>query len=262
MQLDFLNAGKDRYLTAIALAIVIGVILLINNFFLIWLFLGVVYLIGFSEAKRLYGIRDTTLYIVAASIWGLAYFYPDPEDLVFFFLILTASRVAFKNAIGKQMFEDGNIIKSFLPILYPTLPMLFMFALFKDYGTATLVWLIAIVAICDTGAYFTGRAIGRIPFSPASPKKTFEGVVGGVILATIIGTMTGLAFLTLFKAILVSFLVAVSSVFGDLFESSLKRNAGVKDSGSILPGHGGVLDRLDGHLFGAVVMVLILRWVY
>ena len=262
MRLEFLNAGKDRYFTAAILAIVVGVILLINNFFLTWLFLGIVYLVGFSEANKLFGIRSASSYLMAASIWGLAYFYPDPEDIVFLFLIIAASKIAFKNAIGQEVFAENSDLKSMLPILYPTLPMLFMLALFKDYGIVTLVWLIVVVAVCDTGAYFTGRAIGRIPFSPDIPKKTFEGVVGGIIIETIVGTLMGLAFLTLFKALFVSFFVALASIFGDLFESSLKRNAGVKDSGSILPGHGGVLDRLDGHLFGAVIMTLILRWVY
>ena len=257
-----MNAGKDRYLTALILAGVVTVILLINNFFLTWLFLGIVYIIGFSEANALFGLRDGTSYFIAVGIWILGYFYPDPEDIIFLFLIIYASKIAFKNAIGSGMFESGGGLKSALPLLYPTLPMLFMLSLLKDYGVTALVWLIIIVAACDIGAYFTGRAIGRVGFSPASPKKTMEGVVGGILIATLLGALTGLTFLTLFKAITVSFLVALASIFGDLFESSLKRNAGVKDSGSILPGHGGVLDRLDGHLFGAVIMVLVLRWIY
>lgn len=262
MRFEFLNAGKERYFTAIILVAVVGVILLINNFFLTWLFLGVVYFIAYSEANRLYGVRDAFMYAAAVGVWIFAYYYPDPEDIVFFFLIFYASVVAFKNAIGQGLFEENGTLKSALPILYPTLPMLFMLALLKDYGMTALVWLIVIVAACDIGAYFTGRAIGRVPFSPASPKKTLEGVIGGVIVATALGAITGLTFLTLFKAVVIAFLVALSSVFGDLFESSLKRYAGVKDSGSLLPGHGGVLDRLDGHLFGAVIMTLMLRWIY
>ena len=190
MQLDFLNAGKERYLTAAVLIAVVGVILLINNPILTWLFLGLVYLIGFHEANKLYQISSTFSYFVAIAIWVFAYFYPDPEDIVFLLLLIYASRAAFNNAVGRTDGEDGNIMKSTMPILYPTLPMLFMYALYKDYGIATLLWLIVIVAICDTGAYFTGRAIGRIPFSPASPKKTFEGVVGGVIIATIVETLS------------------------------------------------------------------------
>ena len=86
-------------------------------------------------------------------------------------------------------------------------------------------------------------------------------MIGGVFFATAAGTF--FAFYmdldTLIIAFLVSLITAIASIFGDLFESYLKREAGVKDSGDILPGHGGVLDRVDGYLFGAVIMLIILR---
>ena len=82
-----------------------------------------------------------------------------------------------------------------------------------------------------------------------------------MIVATIGGTFVGVTIVDIEKAVIVSFFVAASSIFGDLFESYLKRKAGVKDSGSILPGHGGVLDRIDGYLFGGVVMLVLLRGV-
>jgi len=262
LRFEFLNAGKERYFTAAVLIGVVSIILLINNFFLTWACLGIAYMIALGEANRLYGLSDAMSYPLGLGVWILAFFYPDPEDIVFGMLLVFASVIAFQNKAGSSLGEENGSFRSAMPILYPTLPMLFMFALYKDYGMATLVWLVVIVAVCDTGAYFTGRAIGRVPFSPASPKKTFEGVVGGIILGTIVGALMGIVFLTAFKAIIVSFFVALASIFGDLFESSLKRHAGVKDSGNVLPGHGGVLDRLDGHLFGAVIMTLLLRWVY
>jgi phosphatidate cytidylyltransferase len=86
-----------------------------------------------------------------------------------------------------------------------------------------------------------------------------EGVVGGIAVATLGGMFFGLGIVDLGVAFLISFAVAVSSIFGDLFESSLKRAAGVKDSGDLLPGHGGVLDRIDGYLFGGIVMLVLLR---
>jgi phosphatidate cytidylyltransferase len=92
-----------------------------------------------------------------------------------------------------------------------------------------------------------------------SPKKTIEGVIGGIVVAAIGGTFVGVTIVDIEKAAIVSFFVAIASVFGDLFESYLKRKAGVKDSGTILPGHGGVLDRIDGYLFGAVAMLVLLR---
>jgi len=115
-----------------------------------------------------------------------------------------------------------------------------------------------IVASCDTGAYYIGRAIGKNKFSKISPNKTIEGVIGGITIATLLGTIVGTYNYSFLLSLVVALLVSTSSIFGDLFESYLKRNANIKDSGNILPGHGGVLDRLDGYLFGAVVMVLLL----
>ena len=96
-------------------------------------------------------------------------------------------------------------------------------------------------------------------FSETSPNKTLEGVVGGIVIATLGGLAVGIGVVDTAVAVAVSFATAVSAVYGDLYESYLKRKAGVKDSGSVLPGHGGVLDRIDGYLFGAVVMVILLR---
>ena len=113
----------------------------------------------------------------------------------------------------------------------------------------SLLWLLIAVAVTDIGAYFVGKSIGKTPFCPTSPKKTMEGVVGGVLIATVTATFVGTTIVDIEKALLISLLASLASVFGDLFESSLKRQAGVKDSGTILPGHGGVLDRIDGYLF-------------
>jgi phosphatidate cytidylyltransferase len=118
---------------------------------------------------------------------------------------------------------------------------------------------LVVVAMTDVGAYAVGKSIGKTPFCATSPNKTMEGVLGGIAVATLSGMFIGLSIVDFTTSILISFFVAVSSIFGDLFESSLKRAAGVKDSGALLPGHGGVLDRIDGYLFGAVVMLILMR---
>jgi len=105
--------------------------------------------------------------------------------------------------------------------------------------------------INDTMAYIVGSMIGKTPLSAISPKKTWEGTIGGIILAVVIMTLLG-AFAV--KAswghyLFISLIAAVAGTFGDLFESKLKRMAGVKDSGWIMPGHGGFLDRFDSLLF-------------
>jgi len=123
----------------------------------------------------------------------------------------------------------------------------------------TLIWLVLIVALTDTAAYFVGKAVGKTPFCEVSPKKTWEGVAGGVVVATLVGTWYGVSFVEPALAFVISLVVAFTSIFGDLFESYLKRNAGVKDSGAVLPGHGGVLDRVDGYMFAGIMMVILLR---
>lgn len=107
--------------------------------------------------------------------------------------------------------------------------------------------------INDTMAYIVGSFIGKTPLSPISPKKTWEGTIGGAILAVItislVAHFTG--WLPLHHAAALSAIGAISGTYGDLFESKLKRLAGVKDSGTMMPGHGGFLDRFDSLLFSA-----------
>ena len=110
-----------------------------------------------------------------------------------------------------------------------------------------LLWVFIVTWSTDIGAYFAGRTIGGPKLAPAiSPNKTWAGLIGGMFAAALLGgwwaSFTGLAPVLLWLAPL----FAVGAQAGDLFESGLKRRAGVKDSGTILPGHGGVMDRLDG----------------
>jgi phosphatidate cytidylyltransferase len=115
------------------------------------------------------------------------------------------------------------------------------------HGLALLVWAFIVTWSTDIGAYFAGRRFGRRKLAPTiSPNKTVEGLYGGIAAATLFGgawvlaTDLGVALLALAPVL------AIAAQAGDLFESGLKRRAGVKDSGSWLPGHGGALDRLDG----------------
>lgn len=108
----------------------------------------------------------------------------------------------------------------------------------------------------DTGAYLVGRAIGRRPFLPwISPKKTLEGVLGGLVVATIgVAAILALSGGSPLEALLLGPLLGAVAQSGDLAESLLKRAAGAKDSGTLLPGHGGILDRVDSILFAAPVL--------
>ena len=126
-------------------------------------------------------------------------------------------------------------------------------------GFDLLIWVFLVVWSTDIGAYFAGRAIGGPKLAPSiSPNKTIAGLVGGVISAAVVaGAWVYLVRLPP-SLLWLSVLFAVAAQLGDLFESGLKRKAGVKDSGTWLPGHGGLLDRLDGLVPVAVLTAALM----
>ncbi|GAB3386285.1 phosphatidate cytidylyltransferase [Lysobacter fragariae] len=131
----------------------------------------------------------------------------------------------------------------------------------KPNGHLWLFTALAIVWAADSGAYFAGRKLGRRKLAPTvSPNKTIEGVIGGVVAGLIVGVagamLAGAPVAKLPLVALVAFVAILASVVGDLFESLLKRHAGVKDSGDLIPGHGGILDRVDGVLAALPVFAL------
>jgi len=200
---------------------------------------------------KLFGIDEDKLYIYALVVWIVSYFYPKPEDLIFAIGIILASILAYTKELDKKLF---------LPLMYPIASYLFLFSLYISFGMSSLLWLLVVVAGADVGAYFVGKSFGSTPFCLTSPNKTLEGVMGGIITAAILGVAFSLEQFGFWESLFISLLVAIASVFGDLFESYLKREADVKDSGDILPGHGGILDRTDGYLFGGIIMLILLRF--
>jgi phosphatidate cytidylyltransferase len=121
-------------------------------------------------------------------------------------------------------------------------------------GSEGMAWLLMVLlgaAACDTGAYFVGSTLGRHKLIPhISPGKTWEGLAGGVLGGVIAAlALSGLLHISVPQAVVLGVLVCVAAVAGDLCESLLKRAVGVKDSGNLIPGHGGILDRLDSVLF-------------
>ncbi len=125
--------------------------------------------------------------------------------------------------------------------------LLYLFADNKHY----LFFVLLIIWLADTGAYFTGKFFGRVKIAEnISPGKTLEGVIGGVSINIIFMLVLGLNFseFSTIGGIVLSFIITLLSIYGDLFVSWIKRSAGVKDAGNLIPGHGGFLDRLDSFL--------------
>lgn len=146
---------------------------------------------------------------------------------------------------------------SLFPVFYIGLPLGALAGVHEIAGREAVLLLLATIVISDSAQYYCGRAFGRRPLAPAiSPKKTVEGAVGGVIFGTAAMALIGMR---VFPAthpavlVLVAATIVALGIIGDLFESLLKRSAGVKDSSALIPGHGGVLDRIDSWLFAAPI---------
>lgn len=172
--------------------------------------------------------------------------------------IFVLSRFASNHAIF------DSISKQVLGIVYiPVSLSLLVFIKELDGGTFWIIWLLIVIFANDTGAFYTGTFLGKHKLCPnISPNKTIEGSVGGVTISMIVGFVFCLIFFQDFSLALLtipaSFLMAIAGQIGDLFESAMKRASHIKDSGRILPGHGGMLDRIDGLLLAIPVLYVYL----
>ncbi len=166
--------------------------------------------------------------------------------------------------IGAAMFAAvfDRSIKLATGIIYAGLPALaILYLRGSENGLLIVFWTLALVWATDIGAYFTGRTIGGPKLAPKySPNKTWAGLTGGVIVSLLSSFALHVYFQLPFQMVLLSVPLAVLAQIGDLFESQMKRKAGVKDSGTVFPGHGGVMDRLDGLIPVAPVVAVIVLW--
>ena len=157
----------------------------------------------------------------------------------------------------------------FFSFFYLTLPFTLLVLLQREPSGHVAVWfLFFIVGVTDAAAYFAGRRWGKRPFfQHISPSKTVEGVWGGILGALLVSVVFYCVFHyyhfitpALLICVILGGIIAVSSIFGDLFESLLKRFYGKKDSGWLLPGHGGVMDRFDGVIFATIPLFVYVSW--
>jgi phosphatidate cytidylyltransferase len=158
----------------------------------------------------------------------------------------------------------GRIAVSLLPSLYVALPLGAIAAIRGGWGPGAVFALLFTVMASDTAQYYGGRAFGRRPLAPVvSPKKTVEGAAVGLAAGTLVLPALGRIWLPEqppWQLALVGATLVVLGIAGDLLESLLKRSAGVKDASALIPGHGGVLDRIDSLLFAGPVFYVFLRF--
>jgi phosphatidate cytidylyltransferase len=233
-------------------------------------FLGLLLLatvLSMFEFYTMYKVPKT-LYIPALAFGGVLIYniclYPQwiPETLFTGVTILLVLRLFTGSSPSDSMKETGPLT---MGLLYIAVFISFLWYLRNGaLGREYILLLFASGWLADSSAYYAGTYLGKRKLCPrVSPNKTYEGafgsVLGGATGAVIITASFNIPDLSLLKAVLIGAVLGLVTIIGDLIESMFKRDAGVKDSSGIIPGHGGLLDKIDGFLMSAPVLYIILR---
>ncbi|MEO8239426.1 MAG: phosphatidate cytidylyltransferase [Flavobacterium sp.] len=198
-------------------------------------------------------------------------------DKLFSVLLLITLAIAIKCIVF--LFDDTQTISKLSKYIYLLgyimLPFIFIIKIsfgIKDYNPKIIIGLFILIWTNDTFAYLVGKSIGKHKlFERVSPKKTIEGFLGGIVFAALAGFLISKLYIrpnpdfsqkSIIIWTIIALIVSIFGTIGDLIESKFKRIAGVKDSGTIMPGHGGVLDRLDSVIFVAPVIFLFYQILY
>jgi phosphatidate cytidylyltransferase len=228
-------------------------------------FLGlvsVVALLAVGELFRLLAPKD--LWAISTGIGGAATLallcnaqWPGimPDRLILLLTVLLAAGLPLVSPLGLRdaLMQSAVLVMGVLYIGLTLSCLLLTRAL--PHGEFLVFFIVLVTWAGDTGAYILGKTMGRRLLAPIiSPKKTVEGLLGGIILALLVAVMSQVWFLpslSLMDAVVLGILLTLAGLLGDLTESAIKRSVNQKDSGSLIPGHGGMLDRLDSLLFTA-----------
>jgi phosphatidate cytidylyltransferase len=225
-------------------------------------------LLAFIEYAGIIAALDVKIPRTVAGIAVVAACIAVGASLVSVDLLLMSAVIAF-GALAVAGGTPGartlhGSVASVFPVAYIGLPLGALAAVRAISGREAVILLMVTIVVSDSAQYYCGRAFGRRPLAPTiSPKKTVEGAIGGLLFGTatmVVGGRWIFPDADVFLLGLVSASIAALGIVGDLFESLLKRSAGVKDSSNIIPGHGGVLDRIDSWLFAAPVYYAFIKF--
>ncbi len=258
---------KSRVITAIIGAAILLILLVIGGLpFSIFIFL--IAAAGYHEYIRMYEFKMLSI----ESIWGLLAITLIFIDNIFIdgtnsFAIILAMIVGyfFILIFTKNHINFDRIAYLTLGVIYLTFSLVAILEVrLMEDGLLLVLFVLAIVWGTDIGAFFIGSTFGKNRLSPAiSPKKSIEGALGGIFFAFMIALAFGFLFpeASIFVLVLIAIVISVIGQSGDLVESALKRIKNVKDSGDLLPGHGGILDRFDSLILVFFVIYIVLLFI-
>jgi len=232
----------------------------------------------FSLSKKLQLKADATIAYLGAVAFFVAFLFDAPQQMpdlllmilvAFVITVLITQTFRFQENFSKMI--TGAAVTIF-GVLYIAFLGGFIVAISTGFGKIPFLsckllgFFFLVIMGADAGAYYTGKAIGKRKLVPKiSPSKTWEGLFGGIIASIILAAVASATFfpeIDYKTSIVLALIMSVISFFGDIAESAIKRSAGVKDAASILPGHGGFLDRLDSLLFNAPILYYFARFYF
>lgn len=271
---------KTRVLSGIVLVIVLGTVLLLGGPVL-FAFTGLIALKAFFEMTRATKVRGNQEKICILEIFGalgvLGYYgvryFANTETYIMLTITVTIVAILFVYVFTFPKYEANQIMATVFSFIYAPIMLSYLYMTRELENGIYIVWLIFISSwVCDTCAYFVGVMFGKHKMAPIlSPKKSIEGAVGGVVGAAAVGAiyavvLDNLGVVTgnlLWVFPVVSAVGALISMVGDLAASAIKRNFDIKDYGTLIPGHGGIMDRFDSVIFTApmiyYLVVLLLK---
>lgn len=258
---------KQRIITAVIAGAVFLLFLYLGSFYFHGLLL-IMAIVGFDELVRMSGTKRNDLVAIIGYAAVILFVFPwnggaylfgaELERWIWLTMLLMFSAMV----IGKNKTPITQTAALFFGVVYVGLGFHYMaFSRWSEDGLFLTLFIFACIWITDIGAYFTGMLIGKHPLWPTiSPKKTIEGALGGLLCA--IATAIVLSFfsheqISVIDAVWIGLSIGIVGQIGDLIQSAYKRTYGVKDSGTLLPGHGGVLDRCDSWLIVFPFVALI-----
>lgn len=263
-----MTAHMKRVITALIAVPLLTGIIWFAPFWVLTIVVLVVALRGLYEFYAMLGPRVAKTIVFITYVLTILLFCSLLYKGLFFMAILplfVMFPLAFFLFSNEKNYSNSTYFpQTIIGPFYICLPLIFFLLIAGlDQGKMWIFFILAVIFAGDTGSFYVGRHLGKHKLTPISPGKTWEGTVGGLLANVLSAGIFGLLFfpsLSLISIVVLAIVIGISGQVGDLAESLLKRISNIKDSGTVLPGHGGILDRIDSLLFAIPVLYLYLSY--